>query len=90
MRAELDAYGGGLAEKPEIVALNKADALPEKERRDAVKALAKAAGATPLVLSAASGEGVDTALRLLVRTIAASKSADPNKVPAEKEEAWKP
>jgi GTP-binding protein len=90
VRAELEAYGGGLAEKPEVVALSKADALPEKERKKAVKALAKAAGATPLVLSAASGEGVDTALRLLVRTIAASKSADPNKVPAEKEEAWKP
>ena len=27
VRAELDAYGDGLADKPEIVALNKADAL---------------------------------------------------------------
>src|ERR1700743_186542 len=31
IRAELEAYGHGLEEKPEVVALNKVDAIPEKE-----------------------------------------------------------
>src|SRR6201997_3400556 len=31
IRSELDAYGHDLTEKPEIIALNKADALPEEE-----------------------------------------------------------
>src|SRR5260370_16039159 len=33
VRAELDAYGEGLTDKPEIVALNKADALTPEERK---------------------------------------------------------
>jgi len=90
IRAELAAYGAGLAEKPEIVALSKADALTKKARDKAVKALAKAAGTTPLVLSAVSGEGIDEALRLVLRTVAGARIADPNLVPAEKEEAWRP
>jgi GTP-binding protein len=90
IRAELAAYGGGLAEKPEIVALSKADALTKKARDKAAKALAKAAGTTPLILSAVSGEGIDEALRLVLRTVAGAKAADPNRVPADKEEAWRP
>ena len=31
VRAELEAYGGGLADKPEIVALNKIDAMTPRE-----------------------------------------------------------
>jgi GTP-binding protein len=90
VREELAAYGHRLDEKPEIVALSKIDALPEAERAKAAKKLAKAAGKQPLLLSAVSGEGVEAALRGLAREIAAAGSADPNAVPAEKEEAWRP
>jgi GTP-binding protein len=90
VRTELAAYGGGLADKPEIVALSKADALGDKAQGKAAKALAKAAGKPPLILSAVSGEGIDTALHMLVREIAAARSADPNRVPAEAEDAWRP
>src|SRR5271165_3566654 len=38
VRAELDAYGHGLIDKPEVVALNKADALaPEQLKRQAAR-----------------------------------------------------
>ena len=44
VREELAAYGHGLDEKPEIVALSKADALTPEDRTTKAKALAKAAG----------------------------------------------
>ena len=79
-----------LAEKPEVVALSKADALTDKDRKAAEKSLAKAVGAKPLVISAVSREGVDTALRMLAREIAKADTADPNEVPATHEEPWQP
>lgn len=69
VRAELEAYGEGLADKPEIVALNKADALtPEELKRQSAR-LARAAKTRPLVVSAATGAGVLDVLRALLRII---------------------
>jgi len=69
VRGELEAYGHGLGDKPEIVALSKADALtPEQIKRQVAK-LKKAAKKTPLVLSAQSGQGVQEALRALLKVI---------------------
>jgi GTP-binding protein len=90
VRAEIAAYGHGLADKPAIVAVSKADALAPEAREAAKAAVKKAAGVTPLVLSAASGEGVEAALRLIARKIAAEKTGDPNAVPAEEADAWRP
>ncbi len=62
VREELKAYGGGLAEKREIVALNKIDALSpalRAERRTALEAVSGAAAA----VSGVSGEGLGTLLR---------------------------
>ncbi|MCW8836724.1 MAG: GTPase ObgE [Rhodospirillales bacterium] len=69
VRTEMEAYGGGLAEKPEIVALNKCDALDEDtiaERRDA---LTKASGGKVRTVSGVSGEGVPELLRALFAVI---------------------
>ena len=58
VRAELEAYGHGLADKPEIVALTKIDALtPERLKQQAAR-LKRASKKTPLLLSAQSGKGV--------------------------------
>jgi GTPase len=73
VRAELEAYGHGLSEKPEIVALSKADAMtPELIKVQGAK-LKKACGKTPLVLSAQSGEGVQEALRAVAKIIDAAR-----------------
>ncbi len=90
IREELAAYGHGLEDKPEVVALSKADAITPEDRKKKAKALAKAAGRPPLILSAVSGEGVEQALQMLAREIAAAAVADPNEVPAEPEEEWRP
>ena len=75
VRGELESYGQGLAEKPEIVALSKADAMtPEQVNTQSAK-LNRAAGKTPLVLSAQSGQGVPEALRALIRIIDESHAA---------------
>jgi GTP-binding protein len=64
IREELRAYGHGLADKPEIVGLNKIDALDPAEAARKCRALARAArkGARVLPLSGVSGQGVDAVL----------------------------
>ncbi|MGI9413286.1 MAG: GTPase ObgE [Hyphomicrobiales bacterium] len=65
VRHEVEAYGHGLGDKPEIVALNKCDALQEEEIETRRAALAAAAGTEPLAISGAAGMGVTDALRRL-------------------------
>jgi GTP-binding protein len=69
IRAELDAYGARLEAKPEIVALNKADALTAKEIEKKKAALEKACGHKVHVISGVSGEGIKTVLRAMMRQI---------------------
>src|SRR5271155_5225011 len=69
VRAELSAYGQGLADKPEIVALNKADALSAAEIREQAARLKRAAKKPPLIISAVSGQGVPEVLRALMAVI---------------------
>jgi GTP-binding protein len=83
VRAELKAYGHELAEKPEIVALNKADALGAAEIERQVASVKRVAKLTPFVISAVSGQRVDEVLRALLQFIdqarqdtAAARSAD--------------
>jgi GTP-binding protein len=63
IRGELAAYGEGLVEKPELVALNKIDALDATARRKAARAVRKASGVEPFLISGVSGEGVRDLLR---------------------------
>ncbi|MFC7395659.1 GTPase ObgE [Chelatococcus sp. GCM10030263] len=66
VREELEAYGHGLGEKPEIVVLTKADSLDDDTRREQVARLKRAARKTPFVISAASGLGVKEVLRAVL------------------------
>src|SRR5215470_17693468 len=76
VRAELDAYGEGLADKPEIVALNKADAMTPEQIKQQAARLKRAAKKTPLVISGATGQGVTEALRALVKVIEQSSERE--------------
>jgi GTP-binding protein len=69
VRDELEAYGQGLTEKPEIVALSKADAMTEDTIKAQIAKLKKACRKTPMVLSAQSGESVQDVLRALLKVI---------------------
>src|SRR5450756_650630 len=69
VRTELDAYEGDLANKIEIVALNKIDAVTPEELKTQKDRLKRAAGKTPLLMSGVTGVGVKDALRALVEVI---------------------
>lgn len=69
VRHELAEYGAGLAEKPEIIALSKADALGTELAAEQASQFEKETGIHPLVLSAVSGEGMESALYALAGAI---------------------
>jgi GTP-binding protein len=76
VRGEIEAYGHSLADKPEIVALSKVDALdPETLKSQAAK-LKRAAGKAPLLLSSASRKGVPEALRALQDAIETGRAEE--------------
>ncbi len=88
VRAELSAYGHELAEKPEIVALNKADAMSAADIKQQVTSLKRAAKQTPLVVSAVSGDGVTEVLRALLKVIDKARRAAA--APSTADTAWHP
>jgi GTP-binding protein len=87
VRHEIEAYGHGLADKPEIVALSKADALDEDTLKEQLKQLKKACKRTPYVISAASGQGVQEVLGALLSVIDEAKTEEEHK---ESQEEWRP
>lgn len=66
---ELEAYGGELADKPRIVALNKVDALDEEARAEALAALKSVAGPDVMEISGVSQEGLTDVLRAVRKEI---------------------
>ena len=89
VRNELEAYGGGLAEKPEIVALSKIDTLTPKQIESQLKKLQKVTKKKPLALSAHSKKGVTEALRAIFK-LAGSREAKIKTKKSEKSAAWRP
>ena len=75
IREELSAYGAGLDEKPEIVGLNKADAIPEEDLADKLAALEAASDSPVLVLSGVTGRGVPPVLHALLARIKGERDA---------------
>jgi GTP-binding protein len=85
VRDEIDIYGAGLAEKPEVIALNKADTLDE-EMLDALAAeLKEEAGVAPLRLSGATGAGSEAVLDALLGHLDAEKAPE-----QDESETWSP
>lgn len=85
---ELQEYGGGLAEKPRVTALNKIDALDVDERAEKQGLLEQASGGPVLLISGASHEGLTTVLRAVRARITADRL---RLVSAEaEEETWTP
>ena len=83
---ELAGYGGGLADKPRIVGLNKIDALTGEEIDEKRAALEAAGAERVMVLSGVTGMGVQDVLRAMKREIDTERAA----LAPEVEEAWVP
>ena len=85
---ELTAYGGALAEKPRITALNKIDALDAEEQSFFKAELEQISGGEVLLVSGVSGEGVSDVLRALRAVIDGAK-AEPE-LTDEGQDTWRP
>ncbi len=97
VRQELAAYGHGLADKIEIVALNKSDALDQAALAERRATLTAAAGRTVAVISGVTGAGVDALLYqvsdILAKARQSALGAAPGAAPgvaAESARAWRP
>ena len=86
---ELDAYGGGLADKPRITVLNKIDALDEEERAFLADELAAESGGEVMLMSGVTGEGVTEVLRALRASIDADRLRH-KELPEEEDNTWQP
>ena len=71
VRGELEAYGAGLEDKPELLVLNKMDAMSPREISSRRAALAKASGQKVHVISGVTGEGVPEMLREVQNAVTA-------------------
>jgi GTP-binding protein len=76
VRDELDAYGAGLEDKAEVVALNKADTLDDELLDALSEELEAECGQAPLRLSGAAGTGVEAVLDALVRHLTEEAEAE--------------
>ncbi|MDP1557242.1 MAG: GTPase, partial [Hyphomonas sp.] len=93
IRNELAAYDPDLAARPEIVALNKIDALTPELVKEQMKLLKKAYKGKPLLLSGVSGEGVKAALYAIADKLGLTGDREETPPPSDDpdaEEGWSP
>ncbi len=75
VRGELDAYGAGLIDKPEVIALNKIDALDPGAVKKLATKLRRASKSEVMLLSGAAGTGLEAVLDRLVEVIGPAEPA---------------
>jgi GTP-binding protein len=91
VRTELEAYGHSLAEKREIIALTKSDAVSEEDLAVQAGWLAEAAGSEVFCISAIAGEGVRPVLFRLLEEIDRFRATErAQEAAAQEPPAWTP
>ena len=89
IRRELKAYGHGLDDKDEIVALSKVDALDPATRKSRLAKLKRAAKKPVYALSAATGDGVRDILRAIAERVG-RETVPEEAVTEETTDIWSP
>ncbi len=87
VRKELDAYGAELTDKIEVIGLNKIDALSPADAKKLATKLKRASKAEVLLMSGASGEGIEAVLDRLADAVGVQAS---DAAPQEEVAAWSP
>lgn len=87
VRREIEAYGGGLTDKAEVIGLNKIDALEPADVKKIAAKLKRASKAEVMPLSGAGGDGVEAVLDRLLEAIGIQSGAS---VAALEEKPWSP
>jgi len=86
--AELEAYGHGLRERPELIALNKIDLAEARVKVPALVETLEARGREAVAISAATGEGVDRLAKRLFLLVG-PRPAPAAEAPAERRIVFK-
>ena len=76
VRGELEAYGGDIESKPEVVALNKIDSMPPEDVEALLDLFEEETGLRPMAISGAAGTGVKEALGALFDHVRATRAAE--------------
>ena len=82
IRGELAAYGHGLDEKPELVVLSRADVATPEQLKSAKAKLKRRSGNAPLVISAATGQGIEALLDSCIELVGGKAIAEEAHRPA--------
>ncbi|WP_119270386.1 GTPase ObgE [Taklimakanibacter deserti] len=91
IRKELKSYGGHLAEKPEVIAFNKIDAISEDELDRKLADFKRRIKKTPIAMSGAAGKNVDQVMKKLLKVITDTRLAEKNETSRNiKVETWQP
>ncbi len=92
VRGELEDYGAGLSDKPELIALTKADLVDEKKRPKVAKALERESGARVFPISAPLEEGLEPLLDAIIERIgsAADKGEETAQAEGAEGRPWSP
>lgn len=90
VRGEMEAYGAGLADKPEVLALSKVDAMDADDLTEKARALEDVAGLKPLFVSAVTGKGVPEVLAALAREVEAMRAGECRASVPQADERWRP
>ena len=96
VRGEIAAYAAELDDKPELIVFNKVDIISPDELAAKRKAFEKATGQVPLLMSAATGQGVRSAMASLLQMIHHTRGQEKSAVrdedgePAKEEAPWQP
>jgi len=90
VRDELAFYGGGIADKPEIVALSRADLVDSRKRQKVCAALKDSGASDPAIISAATGDGVGSLLDRIVEQLGPEPQAAGHEGGGGETRAWSP
>ena len=88
VRGELASYGAGLEDKPEVVALTKADLLDDKNRAKILKGLEKESGAEVFPISAPIDEGMGPLLDAIIERL--GEAARDDQLETADQRPWSP
>ncbi|MCC5982312.1 MAG: GTPase ObgE [Oceanicaulis sp.] len=90
VRGELEAYGAGLTEKPEIIALSKMETVTPERLAELTAEFAALTGGEPAVISAVTGENMRPLIYRIAGAIEAQRAADAKAASGATEPDWTP
>jgi GTPase len=89
VRGELEGYGGGLADKSEVIALSRTDLIDDDRLTELKAELKEATGVTPFPVSAPLGEGVEALLDAVIQRVGTVNEAKEEAAAAD-DRPWSP